>query len=96
MKKYFWMLLMVAAGFFVACGTAENKKDVQEHPGKTVPAELTSLEGASFYYECPMKCDGKKFAGPGICPVCEMDLVRVEVVSEPVKNNPADSAKAQS
>jgi rubrerythrin len=32
----------------------------------------------ALVYECPMKCEGKTFDKPGKCPVCGMDLEKVE------------------
>jgi P-type Cu+ transporter len=40
---------------------------------------MTSCNGGKKeVYECPMKCEGKTFDKPGKCPVCGMDLEKVE------------------
>jgi len=35
-------------------------------------------EHAQVAYICPMKCEGSESNEPGKCPVCKMDLVKVE------------------
>lgn len=73
---------------FAACGSGEQKQDAQpETSTLNVPAELASIEGMESYWECPMKCEGKKFAGSGQCPVCEMDLVEVKVNAAPAASD---------
>jgi hypothetical protein len=87
-----------AVSFIVAvasCGAPEQqpaggKMETTEAPAANQPAEITDMAGVLAYYECPMKCDGKKYAGPGACPVCGMDLVRVDVEQAPAA--PADTA----
>lgn len=63
-----------------SCGNKEAAHDetAAAIDSSKVPAELTDISGVSSYYECPMKCEGKKFTAEGICPVCGMDLVMVE------------------
>lgn len=35
------------------------------------------------HYQCPMKCEGDKtYDKPGKCPVCNMDLAKVESAEE--------------
>lgn len=58
----------------------------------TSPNELTDMAGVTSYYECPMKCEGKKFAEAGTCPVCGMDLVMIEMKSDSA-STPADTMK---
>jgi hypothetical protein len=92
------LLVPAAVSFIVAvssCGApeqkpAEGEMDATETPAANQPAEITDMTGVLAYYECPMKCDGKKYAGPGGCPVCGMDLVRVDVEQAPAE--PADTA----
>ena len=33
-------------------------------------------------YVCPMKCEGKTFHEPGKCPVCKMNLEKIDAVDE--------------
>ena len=65
MKKAIMSFVMVAGVFGATAVTSCNneKKDTAANQ------EL---------YECPMKCEGKTFSEPGKCPVCGMDLVKVE------------------
>ncbi|MBI4647171.1 MAG: hypothetical protein HY738_11425 [Bacteroidia bacterium] len=68
MKK----IILISAGLilmnltFSTCGNQANKETSTEQI--TVAAS----------YECPMKCENKKFDKPGSCPICGMDLVKVE------------------
>jgi hypothetical protein len=62
------VLLLTAVMFFASCGskTSENKN-------------TTTGETAHVMYQCPMKCEGEKmYDKPGSCPVCNMDLEKVE------------------
>lgn len=39
----------------------------------------TEQSNESGTYQCPMKCEGDKtYEKPGSCPVCKMDLEKVE------------------
>lgn len=63
-------LLLAAVMFFASCGnkTSESKKE-----------NTTTEQTASAKYQCPMKCEGEKtYDKPGQCPVCNMDLEKVE------------------
>ena len=35
-------------------------------------------EAQSETYQCPMKCNDATYDKPGKCPVCEMELVKLE------------------
>ncbi len=70
MKK---LVLALAFGlFFVAFSNAqESVKKTAETVTKIVNADA---------YQCPMDCEkGKTYAKPGSCPVCKMDLKKVDV-----------------
>lgn len=67
---------------FASCGTGEQNQEPQQQAIENVPAEITSTEGLESYWECPMKCDGKKFAAAGNCPVCGMALAEVKLNNE--------------
>lgn len=68
---------------FIACNNAEKESEEKE----AMPAEMqmeyhdsTSMmhgEHAAMY-ECPMKCEGSASDKPGKCPMCDMDLVKVQ------------------
>lgn len=64
----------LAAIFIMACTskTSENKKD---NPS-TEQSDIAT-------YQCSMKCEGDKtYDKPGQCPVCNMDLGRIEEKGE--------------
>ncbi|MBL7800707.1 MAG: hypothetical protein JNL95_08265 [Chitinophagales bacterium] len=61
-------LLLTAVMFMASCEskTSENKTDKTEQTENAM-------------YQCPMKCEGEKtYDKPGSCPVCNMDLEKVE------------------
>lgn len=64
-------VLILGSTMFSACGNAENK-----------PNELTEKTGEHAehtHFQCPMKCENDKFyEEAGKCPVCEMDLKKME------------------
>ncbi|MCH8318642.1 MAG: hypothetical protein IIA88_09125 [Bacteroidetes bacterium] len=83
MKKT--MLILGMAGAFVlgtmlisGCGNSEEQHDheaTHEHHEGEVHAHVA--------YQCPMKCeDDKTYEEKGTCPVCKMDLVKLEEHSE--------------
>lgn len=85
MKKNIYVFTLVSFLLFISCGTSEQKSGETVNTDSTAtvsPKELTDITGVTSYYECPMKCDDKKFAEAGICPVCGMELVLVNVKSD--------------
>lgn len=65
-------LLLTAVMFMASCGskTSESQTETKEQTANTM-------------YQCPMKCEGEKmYDKPGSCPVCNMDLVKVEGAHE--------------
>ena len=67
-------LLLTAVMFMASCGskTSENKTE-----GNATEQTLDAK------YQCPMKCEGDKtYDKPGSCPVCNMDLEKVEASHE--------------
>lgn len=69
MKKIFLMLAIVAFSFTaVSCGDDKAKETKKEITHNHEDA-----------YQCPMDCEnGKTYEKPGTCPVCKMDLKKVE------------------
>lgn len=63
-------VLFIAAMFLASCGGGNSE----------VKTESTATEEiASAKYQCPMKCEGDKtYDKPGQCPVCNMDLKKLE------------------
>lgn len=67
-------LLLTAVMFFASCGnqSSESKKE-----------NTTTEQTANAKYQCPMKCEGEKmYDKAGSCPVCNMDLEKVEAKHE--------------
>ncbi len=65
-------LLLTSIMFMASCGskTSENKTEKTEQTENAM-------------YQCPMKCEGEKmYDKPGQCPVCKMDLEKVEAKHE--------------
>lgn len=65
-------LFLTVTIFVSSCGskTSESKIEKTEQPVNTM-------------YQCPMKCEGEKmYDKPGQCPVCNMDLQKVEGTHE--------------
>ncbi len=77
-----------------ACQRSQTGQQEEASPAiENVPAELTSMEGITAYWECPMKCAGKKFVSAGNCPECGMPLaeVRTDLSQESTADTPATS-----
>ena len=63
-------LLLTVITFMASCGTnsSESKKE-----------NTATEQTENAKYQCPMKCEGEKtYDKPGQCPVCNMDLEKVE------------------
>ena len=84
MKK---TLLTIATSLFLitACqqATTENSgEEIQAHEhngvGDPMEEDNTEVHTAKEAYVCPMTCEGEKvYAEPGKCPICSMDLEKV-------------------
>lgn len=65
-------LILTTIMFIASCGSNNSEN-------KTEKTEKTE----SAMYQCPMKCEGEKmYDKPGQCPVCNMDLEKVEAKHE--------------
>jgi hypothetical protein len=62
MKKLFYTALLTTI-FAFAPSCSDKKKETKEQKAEV--------------YECPMKCSDYKSDKPGTCPVCGMDLEKV-------------------
>ena len=68
------------------CGNTSNSKSNEHQHEATemkhdhdMDDEHKSGDMAEARYQCPMKCEGDKtYDKPGKCPVCKMDLKKVE------------------
>lgn len=67
----------------VSCGEKMNKSTTEQSEEETAKGESQQIA-----YQCPMDCeDGKTYDKPGICPVCEMDLVEVKKINTKTGSN---------
>jgi len=77
MKKI--VLAVVFGLFFVAFSNA------QESVSKEIVKVETTVKADA--YQCPMDCEkGKTYAKPGSCPVCKMDLKKVDATKNTAKS----------
>lgn len=66
MKILIMVLSLMLIGFSCS-NNAKNESDTK-----------TEQDSENSKYQCPMKCEGEKtYAEPGKCPVCKMDLKKV-------------------
>lgn len=71
MKNIIFLLSMIATLTFASCNNSQ-KSEPQTNNSQT-----------AGLYQCPMKCEGEKmYDKPGQCPVCNMDLEKVEGAHE--------------
>lgn len=68
MKKVIYSIAFASILILGAC--SNNKPDANK-------AEAAPTEKSADVYACPMKCSDHKSDKPGKCPVCEMDLEKV-------------------
>lgn len=62
---------VIATAIFVSC----NNKNTSSSTQNLVVAPVDATEK----YQCPMKCQGDTaYTTTGQCPVCEMDLVKID------------------
>ena len=72
-------LLLTVTLFIASCGS-ENSATKDQKSG--------TEQTANVKYQCPMKCEGEKtYDKPGQCPVCNMDLQKVEDTHEHKEND---------
>ncbi len=66
--------LLTLSIFIISCGSKTSESQTEK------PA-TEQTENAK--YQCPMKCEGEKtYDKPGSCPVCNMDLKKIEATDE--------------
>ena len=67
----------IALAFLSSCGSNSSNTKSDSTAGVSNPASGTNVAAAK--YQCPMKCEGNKtYDKPGKCPVCQMEMVKVE------------------
>jgi len=65
-------LLFTSTMFFASCGSNVSENNTEK-----------TEQTANAMYQCTMKCEGEKmYDKPGQCPVCNMDLEKVEASHE--------------
>jgi Heavy metal binding domain len=71
MKKSVLVIALIASVGLVSFSSCSGEKDKEE---------TSQEQEAKDAYTCPMsECeDGKQYDEPGTCPVCEMELMKVE------------------
>lgn len=73
MKSVITAAVLATAFFLASCGNSSNEKSNSN----------ASEQVETAMYQCPMKCEGEKmYAEKGTCPVCNMDLKKVEADHE--------------
>ena len=73
MKKVILSIAVIALLVVTSCKT-ETKKD-KESTQTEMKEEMATME----VYQCPMDCEkGKTYEKEGDCPVCKMDLKKIE------------------
>lgn len=74
--KYYLItaILIVVTINITACNTPDSDLRKQQDDKKP---EIMQNKDLSFYYTCPMHPEIKKDK-PGLCPICEMNLVKKE------------------
>ena len=78
MKNYSNTVLISLLLFTAECTMdMREKKDVQK-------SNVVASDTARTVYQCPMKCEGDTaYTNAGACPVCNMDLEKVERPLQP-------------
>lgn len=80
--------ILFAAGTIAltGCGNSSNKKSTEQQHEATETEHQHDMDEqhehgdmAEASYQCPMKCEGDKtYDKPGSCPVCKMDLKKMD------------------
>ena len=80
MKKIMYLSLLVLCTSIIVFSCKEQKEEVKEDAKteSSLGAQKADL-AMNDVYKCPMNCeDGKTYDKEGSCPVCKMDLKKVE------------------
>ncbi len=78
LQLFFTGLFIAMALVFTSCGNGTG--DTNGTHTHTDSTGKESEDHAHTAYQCPMDCEkGKTYAEPGTCPVCKMELTKVEV-----------------
>ena len=73
------LALVISLGIgvlFTSCGDKKNENKTEMHDNHDHEAKETAMHDV---YQCPMDCEkGKTYEKEGDCPVCKMDLKKVD------------------
>jgi len=80
MKKLVLMLSVCFAFAVVSCKETDKKMDAETDTEMHEDHAADQADMAmAAEYQCPMDCEeGKTYDSPGVCPVCAMDLKKIE------------------
>lgn len=82
MKKLILMLSVCFSVIIVSCKDTDKKMDADTEMHVEHAADKADMAMAAEY-QCPMDCEeGKTYAEAGACPVCAMDLKKLEKEGE--------------
>jgi Heavy metal binding domain len=92
MKKSILLFALSLSLGVVIMSCKEEKKEAASEETKTEMQENHAADKADMAmndkYQCTMDCeDGKIYDKPGKCPVCNMDLIKVEKEEESDSNH---------
>ena len=85
MKKVLIVLVLMLSTSIILMSCKEDKKDSKEETEmqQDSAADKADMAMNDSVYQCPMDCeDGKTYDEEGKCPVCKMDLKKVEKKEE--------------
>jgi len=82
MKKILLVLALMLSASTVLVSCKGEKKEQSEEMQENHAADEADM-AMNDIYQCPMDCeDGKTYDEEGSCPVCKMDLKKVEKKEE--------------
>lgn len=70
--------LILPVALLVSCGVEEQQSSTVEFETQD-SALIASDKEKEYYFHCPKSCKGIIFKAPGKCPVCEEDLIKIEL-----------------
>ncbi len=81
MKRTLSFTLLLATTVLIACNSSSSDKTSE--PEKSEITLVVASADAVEKFQCPMKCQGDTaYTTTGSCPVCKMDLEKVEANTE--------------
>lgn len=84
MKKVLIVLVLMLSTSIILVSCKEDKKDSKEETEMHQDHAADKADMAmNTVYQCPMDCEkGKTYDSAGACPVCAMDLKKIEKEGE--------------